>query len=405
MRSQEIRWTGTSGCQEKNENNLIIINRESCKEVIAESSRSEPRPALGCRSPLFARTEKADDMFDRFFNLPGNLLCICGPDGYFERLNSGWTALLGWTLEELSASPYIDFVHADDRAATLAEVSAISGSKDTIRFENRCRHKEGSYRSLQWNARSAPGTRRIYATALDVTRQQRQEREILDVADREKQRVGRDLHDGLCQSLAGIAALSSALSRKLDGTLADDLSAHAQEITRLLSEAIGDAGDIARGLDTSGLNAAGLDAALETLAGNVQHLFRVSCTYTADRPFPRQFPDVEGHLFRVAQEAVHNAITHGRVNRIEIVLTCKRDSGVLSIRDDGVGLPNAASRSDGLGLHTMAYRARVIGASLELRRRFERGTAVTCVFPLDAKADAQNKPDERQLSLGLVTQQ
>ena len=101
-------------------------------------------------------------------------------------------------------------MHPDDRDATLAALGTLAeGEESVFEFENRYRHRDGSYRWLRWNARPLPGRRRIYATARDVTRQKRLEREILEIVDREKERLGRELHDGLCQTLAGIAALSS----------------------------------------------------------------------------------------------------------------------------------------------------------------------------------------------------
>jgi PAS domain S-box-containing protein len=97
-------------------------------------------------------------------------------------LNPAWKRTLGWTLEELQARPFLDFVHPDDRQATLAEVGVLAGGAPTIAFENRYRRKDGPYRWLQWNASSLPDRRLIYATARDVTDQKRLEREILAIS-------------------------------------------------------------------------------------------------------------------------------------------------------------------------------------------------------------------------------
>ena len=165
--------------------------------------------------PQSARTEQAEDEYTRFFDQSLDLLCIAGFDGYFKRLNPQWTTQLGWTLEELEAKPFLEFVHPDDREATLAQVDLLNKGAEIVLFENRYRHKDGSYRWLRWNARPVPERQQIYASARDVTRQKRLEREVLEIVDQEKERLGRELHDGLCQTLAGIAALSSTLSRKL----------------------------------------------------------------------------------------------------------------------------------------------------------------------------------------------
>jgi PAS domain S-box-containing protein len=331
-----------------------------------------------------ARTLQSGDEFTRFFAQSVDLLCIAGFDGYFKCLNPAWTTRLGWTLEELEARPFLDFVHADDRAATLAEVAKLAEGAETILFENRYRHRDGSYRWLRWNSRPVRGCQRIYAIARDVTRQKHLEQEILNIADREKERLGRELHDGLCQTLAGIAALSSTLSKKLGANSEAAASAAAAEITKLLNEAIGEARNLARGLGPLGLDEVGLDGALETLALNVQNLFHVTCALVCERPLFKLPREIEAHLFRITQEAVNNAVVRGRAQRIDISLGVQGGEGLLCIRDDGVGMPEEARTSDGIGMHTMAYRARLIGGSLEVRRRARGGTLVTCTFPRHA---------------------
>lgn len=224
--------------------------------------------------------------------------------------------------------------------------------------------------------------RPLHAATRKPPRQALLKREIVEIARREKERIGRELHDGLCQSLAGIAALSSALSRDLAANANPESAATAAEIARLLSEAIGQTRDLARGLGAIGLDAAGLGDALETLARNVRHLFHASCTLTCDRLRSPLSREAESHLYRIAQEAVHNAIVHGRAEHIEIALSCTGEKGVLTVRDNGMGLPDAVDGSHGIGLRTMDYRAREIHGCLKVCRQSPRGTVVTCVFPL-----------------------
>ena len=335
-----------------------------------------------------------DDELAQFFAQSFDLLCIAGFDAYFKVLNPAWTKHLGWTLEELKARPILDLVHADDRAATRAEVTAIALGKEPMLFENRFRHRDGSYRWLRWNVRPVPGRERIYAIARDITQQILLESEIVAIADREKERMGRELHDGLCQNLAGIAALSATLSRRLAAHADPAASATAAaEIAKLLNDTISQARDLARGLVPLGLNEAGLEGVLETLAYNVKHLFHVSCTLTCDHPGTPLPPEVAVHLFRITQEAVHNAVAHGRANQIEITLSCKGGQGLLSVWDTGVGLCVKASQGKGIGLHTMAYRARMIGGILEVQTPPWGGTRVVCVFPLPASPGASEAPD------------
>jgi signal transduction histidine kinase len=208
------------------------------------------------------------------------------------------------------------------------------------------------------------------------------ERKVVEVADRERRRLGRELHDGLCQSLAGIAALSSALSRSLAASAQPGPAAAANEIVRLLNEAIGEARDLAHGLSLIGLNGAGLAGGLETLARGARQTHRISCTLAWDSRLPGFGHEFEAHLMRIAQEALNNAISHGRPDHIEIDLACVDGSGLMSIRDNGIGLCDDYSDHGGIGLHTMDYRARAIGGVLTVARRPQGGTEVACAFPL-----------------------
>ncbi len=333
--------------------------------------------------PTFLNADIREDDFAQFFTQSIDLLCIAGlDDGYFKRLNPAWTTSLGWSIKDLLGKPFVDFVHVDDRERTLAEVATLVDGKPAILFENRYRHADGCYRWLQWNARSRPSQHRIYATARDVTRRKRLEREVLEAVDRERERLGREMHDGLCQTLAGVAALSASLARKLAASGRSIGSARAAEINKLLKDTIGDARDMARGLDPIGRDAAGLVGALETHAVNVQHLFGVACHAACDQGPARLHREVEIQLFRIAQEAVNNAIVHGRAGLIDISLNCEDHAGILSVKDNGIGLPQDAFQSNGMGLRTMVYRARLINATLKVRRREAGGTAVTCIYPL-----------------------
>jgi len=344
----------------------------------------------------YADAEEGANDYAELFRQSLDLLCVAGlDDGYFKRLNPAWNKTLGWSDEELVGKPFLDFVHPDDRQRTLDEVAGLAEGRDAVLFENRYRHSNGSYVWLRWNARPELIGRRIYAIARDVTQLKWLERQFLEVLDRERERMGRELHDGLCQTLAGIAALSLAHSKRLKE--ADEFLA-ATEIAELLHGSIAEAHSLALDLGPVGLTESGLDETLETLVRNTEHRFNVPCTLEIDGPVNAPDPEARLQLYRIAQEAVSNAIAHGHAERLTIGLTRNDNAGVLSIRDNGVGLPEGAHKSNGIGLHTMDFRARLIGATVEVRRRNRRGTRVTCTFPLsttpghheNSKHDASN---------------
>ncbi len=141
--------------------------------------------ALGSQIGQFIERKRAEETFGRFFTLSIDMLCIAGFDGYFKRLNPAWERVLGYTVEELTARPFVDFVHPDDRAATRAETEKITKGGSAISFENRYRAKDGSYRWLMWNATPHEEQELIYATARDIT-ERKKLREEAEAANQAK---------------------------------------------------------------------------------------------------------------------------------------------------------------------------------------------------------------------------
>jgi len=222
------------------------------------------------------------------------------------------------------------------------------------------------------------GRRTFTGIVRDITDRKRMEKEILEISEREQRRIGQDLHDGLCQQLTGIAFLVQALQQKLAAS-AEDESAHAAQISRLLKEAVNQARKLSHGLYPVDPQPNGLAVALAQLASNIQALFNIQCQFRSSSvPVTVQDNSVATHLYRIAQEAAQNAIRHGKASRIVIKLADRRDGLRLSVSDNGVGFPHASALKPGIGLRTMSHRTQVVGGTLRIHRQSRGGTRVDC---------------------------
>lgn len=201
------------------------------------------------------------------------------------------------------------------------------------------------------------------------------EDEVLDIVDNERRRIGQDLHDGLCQHLTATSFIADALAKRI-ATFAPKEARELRDIAGLVNAGASQARDIARGVHAVGVDAAGLLPALEELAARVN--LGVTCRFVACRSVLKVNEVAAQHLYRIAQEAVVNAVKHAQPTEITITITDPPESR-LSISDNGKGLPSSWEKSKGMGFHLMEYRARAIGSSLTVQRLSPRGTRVSCL--------------------------
>ncbi|MBI5590807.1 MAG: cache domain-containing protein [Deltaproteobacteria bacterium] len=201
------------------------------------------------------------------------------------------------------------------------------------------------------------------------------EQEILDISQREQQKIGRDLHDDLGPHLMGVDVLTCVLEKKLRSKHAAETS-DAAKIRELVGDAIHKLRRLARGLCPMDLGDQGLDASLGELAGYIEDVFGISCRLQCDDPVRLSDQTVATHIHYIAHEALHNAVKHAGAKNIRIFLFFRDSNMILKIEDDGCGLP-ASVRNDGMGLRIMKYRAHRINAVLSINGRPGRGTVVT----------------------------
>jgi signal transduction histidine kinase len=215
----------------------------------------------------------------------------------------------------------------------------------------------------------------------DMTELRRLEREVLEISEREQQRIGQDLHDDLCQQLVAIQYSAASVKRDLKAR-GDSTAVMAGEVVDLLKGTLLSTRQMARRIFPVNLDQAGLMSALQELATNSSRFFDIECRFECPEPILVEDNATGAHLYRIAQEALSNAVRHGQAKEVIISLTHEPHQLGLTISDNGIGLkPAAAAESTGMGLHIMHYRSRMIGATLRVESLPEGGTRVRCTLP------------------------
>jgi two-component system, LuxR family, sensor kinase FixL len=214
----------------------------------------------------------------------------------------------------------------------------------------------------------------------DITERRHLEQEVLRISEAERRRIGQDLHDELGQMLTGIGLIGQSLQRRLE-THALPGAAEVAEITRLIKEADQHARGLARGLVPVELEANGLTAALRQLAASSERLFNIRCVFDELGSPVVGDAAMATHVYRIAQEAISNAVRHGKARSVWVALSGGHEGLRLRVHDNGIGFPDVLPEDRGMGVRIMHHRARIIGGSLEISRDPAGGTSVICTVP------------------------
>ncbi len=353
-----------------------------------------------------------NDGLERLFALSPALLCIAGADAYLRRVNPAFQEKLGYTETELLSRSFIEFVHPDDREATLNELHKLSNGTSAVHFENRCRHANGSYRWFLWNTSPVAEEGLAYATAIDITERKQadekyrnlqqesaqkfaaDERKLQALANRlvlaeenERRRIARGLHDDVAQSL--LAAKMGV--DELEGDLTGDRRSLAREVQQLLKHAIRSTRSLSFDLASEALYDVGLGAAMQSLCERAEQQSGIEFLPPEGlkgNPIPESVRII---LYRAGRELIRNIVKHSKARTAGLSLTLSGGLVRLTVQDDGCGFDVVQQRQgwdakSGFGLFSIVQQLRPIGGMLKILSTPESGTRAIVIVPLTAEA-------------------
>ncbi len=302
-------------------------------------------------------------------------------DGLITDWNGGAERMYGYTRDEVLGKPMTLLMLPERTDEALDIFRRVLQGDDIRNRETVLIRKDGTLIDVAVTTsatKDADGkVTGISTIAHDVSDRKHLERHVLEIADHERQRIGQDLHDDLGQELTGIGRMVSTLAASLAqrGNPEAQLASNIQARIKTAAEHVR---NISSGLIPVSIDAGGLPAALQSLADNVTEQGACACTFACTTPNVLQDNVTANELFRIAQEAVNNAVKHARANHIRIELTASANLIVLRISDNGLGmrLPDAHGR--GLGLRIMRYRAELVAAQLKFEDAPQGGLLITC---------------------------
>lgn len=336
-------------------------------------------------------------------------------EGRCNYVNDRWCQMTGLTIDEAIGEGWKEAIHPEDRGGVVTRWAAMRHQNETFHEEYRLCAKNGAirwvtaegaalheysgeplgfirtvtdithHRQLEEQLMAARQEleqrvrERTAELETEIAERERLEKQVLEAKDEEQRRFSRDLHDGLGQHLIGIEFRVSALQQDLERA-GSALAADAAELIALVKDASGQAHKLVRGVHPVPLRPDGLMLALQDLVNRLSRTTKTRCSFECDEPVHLENNPLATHLYRIAQEALTNAVKHSDAKTIHVELCNLGNTAELIVRDDGRGFDHGETTAAGSGLNIMRHRARLINGSLNVESSRGGGTLVRCTF-------------------------
>jgi hypothetical protein len=336
---------------------------------------------------------RSEEQYRAIFEATSDAMLVLGVDGLIRDVNPaachmyGYkrSALIGWACDVLVSLEVQELVHQAMQTLNAGETLTAY----TREYQRGGTSFDAEVRILPFTYGGMP---HLLGMIRNVTESKRLERELLEVGERERRRIGQDLHDDLGQVLIGVGFRLAELRHELEEQH-QIASGHLEVLEQMVESAVLKTRTLAQGLNPISVGAEGLVSALGQMAQRIEQVFSIPCTFTCPPPIPTTHPEVAMQVYRIAQEAINNTLKHSKATRIDMSLYAREGRLDLTIKDNGIGINRASGKpSGGMGLRIMEFRARMINATLDLRQPPEGGTLVLCTLRLASPEPTGGSP-------------
>lgn len=342
-----------------------------------EQYSNDLKKEIGVRTQAELALRQSEEMFSKAFSLsPIGIMILNYPEGQIISVNDSFVKATGYKREMLLNRSLL-------RLGILSSTYDLMMLQHELAHNKHIRERAVVFRTRNLQKRQALvsadlidlwGNTYVLAVMEDVTERQQLQERILDIGEKERRKIGQDIHDDLCPHLIGTEVMSKILLRKLEEENSETVQL-AKKIRTLMKEAISKSRVMARGLCPVFLVDRGLEAAIEELAANTKEVYNVTCSYEGRGHLSFKDSTDTIHIFMIVQEAVSNSVRHAQADSIIIRQERVEDRVQIVVEDNGIGI-SSQHEATGMGLKIMRYRAERIGAKLAVEPCDHQGTRI-----------------------------
>lgn len=335
--------------------------------------------------PYLRKLEQQAESFKVIANTAHESIFLVDPDGIIRYANPAASSLFGYTVKEMAGENIKMLMPPQFREKDDHSIASFlqTGIKQMIgrRHQLTAQRKDGSRFPLSLVvAEIRLKHTHLYAGVIhDLSIQQKLQREIFEIPERERLRIGEELHDGLGQQLTGLSMLAESLLNKAsrpEHELASQLASG-------LYEALTQVRAMSRGLMPIQIDADGFEISLQEITESIEQQSHIPIKLHVDDRVQIANDSTATHLYRIVQESLNNAVKHASASQINVSLVKEQDNGLLEVTDDGIGIPVDLENSPGLGLNIMRHRCGLFDGEITINPAGKRGTRVRCRFPIN----------------------